>query len=115
MGGVAGFLGGLLGVGGGAVLSPSLMMIGYKPKEVATTTSVVVPASSLSGLLTYAGMGGFDWSLALWVALPALAGGWLGAHIMHTRLSHGDVRRILGIVVYIMAFKVILSIAHASW
>jgi len=111
IGALAGFLGGLLGVGGGAVLSPSLIMLGHEPKKVATTTAVVVFFSSFVSFMMYSGMGGFNVNLALLVALPALAGGWIGSHLMHTRLSSRDVKRLLGGVIYLMAAKILLSIA----
>ncbi len=110
VGGLAGFLGGLLGVGGGAIVSPSLMILGYGPKKVATTTALVVFSSSLAGFLTYAGMGGFSQSLAIWVVLPALAGGWMGSHLMHSKLSPEGVKRLLGGIIYIMAAKLLLSV-----
>jgi uncharacterized membrane protein YfcA len=48
-GGFAGFIGGLLGIGGGFIIAPILMMMGYKTKEAAATTAFVVTFSSLSG------------------------------------------------------------------
>lgn len=66
IGGIAGFLGGLLGVGGGGIISPALIMLGYEPKKVAATTALVVFFSSLSGFLTYWGMGTLDLRLLAW-------------------------------------------------
>ena len=110
IGGIAGFLGGLLGVGGGGIISPALIMLGYEPKKVAATTALVVFFSSLSGFLTYWGMGTLDWRLLLWVSVPAIAGGWLGTHLMHFKMSSGQVKKVIGIIMYIMAIKTFLVV-----
>lgn len=105
IGGIAGFLGGLLGVGGGGIISPALIMLGYEPKKVAATTALVVFFSSLSGFLTYWGMGTLDWELLLWVSIPAIAGGWLGTHLMHFKMSSEQVKKVIGVIMYLIALK----------
>ena len=105
IGGIAGFLGGLLGVGGGGIISPALIMLGYEPKKVAATTALVVFFSSLSGFLTYWGMGTLDWKLLLWVSIPAIAGGWLGTHLMHFKMSSEQVKKVIGVIMYLIALK----------
>ncbi|AEK72740.1 putative permease [Thermococcus sp. 4557] len=108
IGGIAGFLGGLLGVGGGGIISPALILLGYEPKKVASTTALIVFFSSLSGFLTYWGMGTLDWELLLWVSIPAIAGGWLGTHLMHFKMSSSQVKRMIGVIMYLIALKTLL-------
>ena len=48
---MAGFLGGLLGVGGGNVILPGLTWLGLDAKVAAGTTALAVVFSSLSGFL----------------------------------------------------------------
>ncbi|WP_297419934.1 sulfite exporter TauE/SafE family protein [Thermococcus sp.] len=110
IGGMAGFLGGLLGVGGGGIISPALIVLGYEPKKVAATTALVVFFSSLSGFLTYGGMGTLDWRLLLWVSIPAIAGGWLGTHLMHFKMSSEQVKKVIGIIIYAIALKTLLNV-----
>jgi uncharacterized protein len=55
MGAAAGFLGGLLGIGGGFLVGPFLISSGFAAKRAAATTAYVVTASSLSGFLGHAG------------------------------------------------------------
>jgi len=108
VGAFAGFLGGLLGVGGGAIMSPALILLGYEPKKVASTTALVVFFSSLSGFLAYWRLGTLNPQLLLWVSLPAVLGGWIGTHIMHHKISSGQMKKIIGVIMYIIALKTLL-------
>ncbi|WP_099210059.1 sulfite exporter TauE/SafE family protein [Thermococcus henrietii] len=108
IGGIAGFLGGLLGVGGGGIISPALILLGYEPKKVASTTALIVFFSSLSGFLTYWKLGTLDWELLLWVSLPAILGGWLGTHLMHFKMSSAQVKKVIGVIMYVIALKTLL-------
>ncbi|WP_188202980.1 sulfite exporter TauE/SafE family protein [Thermococcus camini] len=108
IGGIAGFLGGLLGVGGGGIISPALILLGYEPKKVASTTALIVFFSSLSGFLTYWGMGTLDLKLLLWVSVPAIVGGWLGTHLMHFKMSSDQVKKMIGVIMYLIALKTLL-------
>ncbi len=110
IGGIAGFLGGLLGVGGGGIISPALIVLGYEPKKVAATTALVVFFSSLSGFVTYWGMGTLDWMLLLWVSIPAIVGGWVGTHLMHFKMSSEGVKKVIGLIIYAIAFKTLLNV-----
>lgn len=77
-GGVAGFLNGLLGGGGGALFVPLLLKVCHLPLRTAFATSVAVmlPISALSALI-YLKNG----SLSLVLALPYLLGGGLGGYL----------------------------------
>jgi len=70
IGAFAGLLSGLLGIGGGGIISPLMLMLGFNPKKIAAITAFVVPFSSFSGFLTYWAMGSINWKLVL-IALVA--------------------------------------------
>jgi len=53
-------------------------------------------------------MGTLDLKLLLWVSVPAIAGGWLGTHLMHFRMSSSQVKKVLGIIMYLIALKTLL-------
>lgn len=75
IGAFAGYLGGLLGVGGGNFIIPVLVGSGMEPKKASGTTGFVVFFASLAGFLGHASFGAVDWGL-LWVAV---IGAMLGA------------------------------------
>jgi uncharacterized membrane protein YfcA len=107
IGAVAGFLSGLLGVGGGSLISPLLIFMGFNPKRVAAITAFVVPFSSFIGFVAYAVMGTVNWTILIPASLAAYAGGFLGTSFMQGRLKPGTVKKFLGVILFILALKMI--------
>lgn len=105
MGAVAGYLSGLLGVGGGALIAPLMIVLGFNAKKVAVITAFVVPFSSLSGLVTYLAMGHIDLWLMVPAAVAAFPGGSLGTRVMQTRFKPGTVKKVLGGLLLLLALK----------
>jgi len=110
LGALAGFFAGLLGIGGGSLISPLLALAGMNAKRIATITPLAVFLSSLSGFATYTIMGHIDILLLIVVAIPALIGGYLGAHMMQHKLSSRQLKIVIGLIFYILAIKAIISI-----
>ena len=110
VGGVAGFLGGLLGVGGGNFILPVLNWFGLDPKIAAGTTALVVVFSSLSGFLGHASLGGLDPLFIGIMAVMAALGSIVGSQLMKTRLSSTQLKRIIGILLWLIAAKMIFDL-----
>ncbi len=101
----AGYLGGLLGVGGGNFIVPALVWLGIDPKKASATTAFIVVFSSLSGFFGHAAMGSINWNLLTFAAIGSIAGAILGSWLMHTKLDAGQVKKIIGVVLYVIAAK----------
>lgn len=110
IGTIAGILSGLLGVGGGAIISPFMLMLGFSPKKIAALTAFVVPFSSFAGFLTYWLMGKVNWPLLLWVSVAGYTGANLGTMFMQKRLDVNTVKKILAIVLLAVATKMIFKV-----
>jgi uncharacterized protein len=110
IGAVAGYLSGLLGVGGGGLIAPLMILLGFNPKKVAVITAFVVPFSSLSGLLAYLAMGHADLWLMIPAAVAAYFGGSLGTRAMHANLKPGTVKKFLGGLLLLLALKLGLQL-----
>ncbi len=110
VGGVAGFLGGLLGVGGGNFIVPVLNWLGLDPKVAAGTTALVVVFSSFSGFLGHATLGGLDPGFLGITALAAAAGSIIGSQLMKTRLSSAQLKQIIGVLLWLIAAKMIFDL-----
>ncbi len=107
VGALAGFLGGLLGVGGGNFIVPVLVWLGFNPKKASATTSFVVIFSSFAGFLGHASLGHMSWSLLGLTALGSALGAIVGAWLMTSRLNRRQVKLLIGVVLYMVAGKMV--------
>jgi uncharacterized membrane protein YfcA len=80
VGAVSGFVSGLLGVGGGVILVPVLIVILRFPVKTALGTSLaVVAAQSIPGTVTHALIGNIDWAIVGGLVLGVVPGARVGA------------------------------------
>lgn len=110
VGAVAGFLGGLLGVGGGNFILPVLNWLGLDAKVAAGTTALVVVFSSFSGFLGHASLGGLDPLFIGIMAVMAAAGSIVGSQLMKTKISNQQLKRMIGVLLWIIAIKMIFDL-----
>ncbi|MEM6713725.1 MAG: sulfite exporter TauE/SafE family protein [Cyanobacteria bacterium P01_D01_bin.6] len=68
----AGILAGFLGIGGGTVLVPILIALGYSPIQAVATSSLSIIITSLSGSIQNWRMGYLDFKRVLLLGLPAV-------------------------------------------
>ncbi len=106
----AGYLGGLLGVGGGNFIVPALVWLGFDPKNASATTAFIVVFASLSGFFGHAAFGNINRGLLAFSAIGSIAGALVGSWLMHRKLEGRQVKRIIGIVLFAIAAKMLWSI-----
>jgi uncharacterized membrane protein YfcA len=110
VGSFAGFIGGMLGIGGGFIIAPILMMMGYKTKEAAATTAFVVTFSSISGYLGHVSQGHMNWWLTIIVVIAVIIGSQLGGRYMTHKAKSKQVKIIYAIVLVLIAAKMIYDV-----
>jgi len=110
VGGTAGFIGGLLGVGGGNIIVPALNWLGLDAKRASATSAVAVVFSSLSGFLGHVTFGKMDMTFLGIMALAAAAGSLAGSQLMKERLSSNQLKRIIGVVLWLVAAKMFFDV-----
>lgn len=110
VGAFAGFTGGLLGIGGGFIIAPILMWMGYKTKEAAATTAFVVTFSSLSGYLGHAAEGHMNWTLTIVVVIAVIIGSQFGAQFMSTKAKPKWVKQLYAAVLIGIAIKLFMDV-----
>jgi uncharacterized protein len=69
---VSGMLAGVLGIGGGSVLVPLMVYVGFTPINSIGTSSLAILLTSLSGSIQNWRMGYIDWRKISLLGLPAL-------------------------------------------
>jgi uncharacterized membrane protein YfcA len=99
-----GTVGGVYGIGGGSILGPILVGLGYTVFEVSPAALTATFLTSAAGVATFAllslsGSGGLapDWTLGIAIGLGGLAGAYLGARLQ-SRLPEALLRRGLGLL-----------------
>jgi len=99
-----GTIGGIYGIGGGSILGPILVGLGYTVFDVAPAALTATFLTSVAGVATFAllSLGGSgdvapDWTLGIGIGLGGLAGAYLGARLQ-SRLPETLLRRALGLL-----------------
>ncbi|HEX9123927.1 MAG TPA: sulfite exporter TauE/SafE family protein [Actinomycetota bacterium] len=114
VGGLAGFLGGLLGVGGGNIILPALNGAGLEAKVAAGTTGLAVVFSSLSGFLGRIAVSHLDGILVGVSAVAAAGGSLLGSRLMTSKVSNLQLKRLIAVVLWVVAAKIVWDLATGA-
>jgi uncharacterized membrane protein YfcA len=106
-----GVVGGIYGIGGGSILSPILLALGYSVFDVAGAALAATFLTSVAGILTYqllqlhqGGAIAPEWTLGLAMGAGGLVGGYLGARLQ-PRMPETLIRRSLGLIVLAVAAR----------
>ena len=95
---LAGTLGSLLGLGGGFLVVPALLLLKGFDERLATGTSIAVIVPTMLVALWRRGVHGHvDWPTAAWIAVGAIGGALLGSSLA-TWLPRVVIRRIFAFV-----------------
>ncbi|NOY51755.1 MAG: sulfite exporter TauE/SafE family protein [Chlorobi bacterium] len=110
IGSFLGFFSGLIGIGGGIILSPVLLLLGWaNVKETAAVSSIFIFLNSASGLLGLLSSGiNLSPNIVYWVAV-AFGGGLLGAYIGSSKLSFQRLKYLLAFVLFLASIKLFLT------
>jgi uncharacterized membrane protein YfcA len=76
-----GLLSGLVGIGGGTILLPLLINLGYSPIESVSTSSLVISLTTLSSCIRNYSMGHFDVRRIVFLATPTVLIAPLGVYL----------------------------------
>ena len=106
-GGAIGFVGGLLGIGGGFLVGPILLALGYPAKQAAATTALVVTFSSISGFAGYAAQGHFPLLPTVLGIAAVLLGSQLGARFMTGKAKAAWITQTYAVVLVVIAAKLV--------
>jgi uncharacterized protein len=103
-----GFLSGMIGIGGGIILSPLLILLRYS--DVKTTSGIsalFIFVNSIAGLLGQMHQGiVFSSSMSVMIAV-AIAGGLIGSYIGAKQLNVSLLKKVLAVVLFIASLKLV--------
>jgi uncharacterized membrane protein YfcA len=108
IGGAGGVLSGLLGVGGGIVMVPLLVLwAGYRQREAhAMSLGAIIPIS-LASVVTYGVAGKVRIEFAIALALGSIAGARLGARLL-ARIEERPLKVVFGL--FLGAISILLAV-----
>lgn len=105
----AGFLSGLVGIGGGVLKTPILhFLVGLPFKAAAATSVFMVGLTSSAGAVHYMARGDVDYPVAAVVVLGVIGGAYLGTRVIK-RAAPLLLKKIFSLVLALMALKLFLE------
>lgn len=110
IGAAIGFLSGLIGIGGGIILSPVLLFLKWTDqKQTAAISALFIFVNSSSGLAGQFTKGiHFNADMAWYVAI-AFTGGLFGAYFGALRFKQTILKNVLAVVLLLAAFKLLFT------
>ena len=102
-----GVLTGFVGVGGGFIIVPALVLVeGIPIKQAIGTSLVIIAANSIAGFLGYVNQVAIDWQLVMTFTLAAsggtIAGAYLNRHVNAKQLQQGFGYFILAVAIFVL-------------
>jgi uncharacterized membrane protein YfcA len=106
---VAGLFSALFGVGGGIVIVPLLITLLAYDARIATATSLAaIIFTSIVGTAAHGALGNVDWSKALLIGIPAMAGLTIGLNLK-ARVSSQTLTYAFAALLVAVAVRLVLS------
>jgi uncharacterized membrane protein YfcA len=115
LGGAAGLLAGMFGVGGGFLLTPLLIFIGVSPSVAVATSANQIIASSVSGFVTHWRRRNVDFKMGFFLLAGGFIGSTLGVALFRWLKDIGHVDLIISLSYVTFLGLIGLLMAHDSY
>ena len=105
-----GMLSGMLGITGGIIKLPIMVLLCGVPMDIAVATSTVMVAiTALSGLAGHALSAQLDWRTGLILAMVAIIGGRVGSRIS-IKMDKSRLKKWFGIILWLIALRMLIQL-----
>lgn len=107
---LAGYLSGLVGVGGGILMVPLFVfLLGYSQHQAqGMSLAVMLPPVTFMAVYNYNKAGAIDWKMALIVSALFVVGGFLGSKTA-LAIDQQQLKKVFGGIMLIVALKMIFG------
>lgn len=105
---------GMLGVGPGFLLLPTLILVGFDPKRAAAVNALAVTPPSFSALVPHLGRMTVDLRLAAILVVVGAAGSFLGARITSLYVPAARLKQAFGVLIVVMTAYKLFQILFAT-
>ncbi|TGV01483.1 sulfite exporter TauE/SafE family protein [Flavivirga rizhaonensis] len=110
VGGIIGFFSGLIGIGGGIILTPVILLLHWgKMKEAAAVSALFIWVNSASGLIGQFNIGVTLEKASFLLVAIALIGGILGGYYGSKKINNQNLQYILAFVLMIACVKLFFT------
>jgi len=110
VGGVIGFISGVVGVGGGIFLSPLMLLLRWADvKKTAAASALFIVANSIAGIIGRVTQGNFSAKASIPFLVAAVLGGLLGGRSGAMKFSPLTLRGLLAVALLVAAVKLLLT------
>jgi hypothetical protein len=105
-----GLLAGTIGIGGGVLLMPLIIILKWgKVKEAALAGGLFTLVNSVSGLIGHGTKESFDLQLLIPLVLVVFVGSQIGAHLGAKKISSGAVQKIFAVLLFSVAVRLLVG------
>jgi uncharacterized membrane protein YfcA len=105
IGAITGVINGLLGIGGGTILIPSMVfLMGASQHQAHGTSLAVILPTTIVSCIVYGINGALNVEIALKVAAGGIIGGYIGALIMN-KIPANRLRQFFGVFMFLAGFR----------
>ena len=105
----AGILSGLIGIGGGIIIVPMLLVIGLSQQQAqGTSLAVMLPPIAFLAVINYHKAGQIEWKYAMIIAAFFIIGSYFGSKIAIS-IDQKVLKKIFGIVLLVVAGKMLFG------
>lgn len=115
LGGAAGILSGMFGVGGGFLLTPLLIFMGVSPSISVATSANQIIASSVSGFASHWRRGNVDFKMGWYLLGGGLVGSTLGVALFRWLRMHGHADLIISLCYVLFLSLIGFMMARESY
>ena len=107
---IAGYFSGLIGLGGGVIIVPALVLLFGLSQPIAqgTTLAMMLPPIGLMAVLAYQQKGMIDWKIAGFLCVGFLIGSPLGAKLA-VGLPPETLKKVFGVSLLLISIKMLFG------
>ncbi|MFT3793981.1 sulfite exporter TauE/SafE family protein [Flavobacterium sp.] len=102
---LAGMLSGLIGIGGGIIMVPMLVLIGFSQHQAqGTSLAALLPPVTLLAVINYHQAGNINWKYAIVISVFFIVGSYFGSKVA-ININEKMLRKIFAVVLLLVAGK----------
>ena len=113
--GAVGFVSGLVGVGGGFIMTPSLIFLGVPAPVAVATGASQIAATSFSGIMTQTRRKSVDWRMGLLLSFGGILGSVSGVWLFQRLLRLGQLDLIVSLLYLVLLASVGFLMVRESY